>query len=190
MTRPRYEEGAITAREKIANAFWEMLEGTAFSDITVRALARRAQVNHNTFYRYFDGIEQMAAELFDESIVRAIPAAMLSASGDALDGLQFEASNLHRAILYARSGSDFLQGLVRDSLMNAWLDAACVDVETLTVEQRVDCDIIFGGIVAAMGDPAIEFDSTSMARLASRPLGKGMLASMRDIALQDASQHY
>lgn len=188
MGRPRYAEGAITAREKIANTFWAMLEETAFADITVRALTRRAQVNHNTFYRHFDGIEQMAAELFDESIVRAIPAAMLSASGDAADGLQIEASNLHRAILYARSGSDFLQGLVRKSLMDAWLNAACVDAGALTFEQRVDCNIIFGGIVAAMGDPAIEFDGTSMVRLASRPLGKGMLASMRDIALQDTSQ--
>lgn len=181
MTRPTYEPGEETARERIVKAFWEMLDDMSFADITVRSLARRAHVNHNTFYRHFDGLEQMAAEIFDESLALDIPAGLLSATGMPLNGLRVDPSDLNKAFLYARSGSEFLRRIVRASLMNAWLEVVGIEASTLTQEQIIDCDIIFGGIVSAMGNPAVEFDANSMARLAARPLGQGMLATMRGL---------
>ena len=182
MGRPKYGPGDATARDRLSNAYWEMLAGMPFDEITVRTLSQKAGVNHNTFYRHFQGMDQMAAALFDEDIVRRFSSTLFSiANGDSVDQVM-EPDDARKVALYARSGSSLLTTILREAIERVWLEAVGVDPYSLTKEQQMDCDIIFGGIVAAMGDPRLVPGRDTLAEVLSRPLGKTMLATLRDIA--------
>lgn len=183
MARPRKDSGEQDARTRLANAFWHQLGSIPFSEMTARGISREAGVNHNTFYRYFDSIEDMAEALFDESVFEGLPAALLASvdgegAAQAVVASGIGAEDLTKAALYARSGSELLTRLVRDALEHAWLAAADVDREGLDNGQRADLAIIFGGIVAAMGDEDIEPAPSLFAGVMSRPLGRGMLETL------------
>jgi hypothetical protein len=88
---------------------------------------------------------------------------------------------MRRALLYARSGSSLLTGVLLDAIRGAWLDAAGVELSSLTPEQRMDCDIIFGGIVAAMADRELEMGPETIPGVLSRPLGQGIAQTLREL---------
>lgn len=59
MGRPRKEEEG-KARQALMDAFWELLAEDDYAQLSIRALSNRAHVNHNTFYRYFESIDDLA----------------------------------------------------------------------------------------------------------------------------------
>ncbi|MFZ2757104.1 MAG: TetR/AcrR family transcriptional regulator [Atopobiaceae bacterium] len=183
MARPRRGSGEPSPRDRLACAFWRQLGAMPFSEMTVRGIALEAGVNHNTFYRHFASIEDMARRLFDDSVFDALPAALLDADDAdervaAIMASNIASADMSKAALYARSGSELLVGLVRDALERAWLDAARIEEGALDEVQRVDLSIVFGGIVAAMADPRIEPSPEVFAGVVSRPLGRGMLETL------------
>ena len=190
MVRPRGDSGVPSPRDRLAAAFWRQLSTMPFSEMTARGIASEAGVNHNTFYRHFDSIEDMAEKLFDDSVFDALPAALLDADNAdervaAVMASSIGPSDMSKASLYARSGSDLLVRLVRNALERAWLKAAGLDENALDADQRADLSIIFGGIVAAMADQRVEPSPAIFAGVMSRPLGRGMvdtLAAMRQAA--------
>ena len=194
MARPRKDSGEPSPRDRLAAAFWRQLGAMPFSEMTARGIALEAGVNHNTFYRHFDSIEDMAERLFDDSVFDALPAAILDADDAGERAAAVMASDIRpgdmaKASLYARSGSGFLVRLVRDALERAWLGAVGLEGDMLDEGQRADLSIIFGGIVAAMADRRIEPSPAVFAGVVSRPLGKGMLetlAAMRTNAPEHA----
>ena len=190
MARPRKDSGEPSPRDRLAAAFWRQLGAMPFSEMTARGIASEAGVNHNTFYRHFDSIEDMAEKLFDDSVFDALPAALLDAEDAdgrvaAVMASSIGPSDMSKASLYAQSGSDLLVRLVRNALERAWLKAAGLDEDALDADQRADLSIIFGGIVAAMADQRVEPSPAIFAGVMSRPLGRGMvdtLAEMRQAA--------
>ena len=190
MARPRGDSGVPSPRDRLAAAFWRQLSTMPFSEMTARGIASEAGVNHNTFYRHFDSIEDMAEKLFDDSVFDALPAALLDAEDAdgrvaAVMASSIGPSDMSKASLYAQSGSDLLVRLVRNALERAWLKAAGLDEDTLDADQRADLSIIFGGIVTAMADQRVEPSPAIFAGVMSRPLGRGMvdtLAEMRQAA--------
>ena len=182
MARPRGDEAGPSARERIAAAFWGMLAEGGYDSITVRALAARAGVNHNTIYRHFESIDQMAEELFSEAVILDMPRLVIGGRAGEVAGSPEFADGLAKAVLFARSGSTRLQVILRGRIEAAWLAAAGVDADELTDDERIDLDIIFGGIVAAMGDERIVGDAGALERIAARPLGRGMHATLAGLA--------
>lgn len=183
MARPRKGSETPSPRDRLAAAFWHQLGSMPFSEMTARGIASEAGVNHNTFYRHFDGIEDMARQLFDDSVFDALPVALLGARdaderAAAIMASDIGTADMSKASLYARSGSDLLVRLVRDALERAWLDAAGLEEGMLDAGQRADLSIIFGGIVAAMADPRIESSPDVFVGVVSRPLGRGMLDTL------------
>ena len=87
MARPRKDADEPGARERIADAFWELLECTPRSAMTVGAVVKAAGCNRGTFYYYFSDLDVLAAsavreEFFsDDALVRAIFGALVE--GDA-----------------------------------------------------------------------------------------------------------
>lgn len=55
---PKEEEGK--ARQALMDAFWELLAEDDYTQLSIRSLSNRAHVNHNTFYRYFENIDDLA----------------------------------------------------------------------------------------------------------------------------------
>ena len=60
MARPKRDPDKKPAFERIEDAFWDILSEKPFDKITISELSKRAGVNHNLLYFYFDGIEDMA----------------------------------------------------------------------------------------------------------------------------------
>ena len=141
MGRPVYAEGDATARDCLAEAFWAQLEETSFEQMTARGVAAAAEVNHNTFYRHFDSLEDMAGKLFDDITLADVPPMLMAASSrgalaEAAESVAPDPEALRRAVLFARSGSALLTELVREKLTNTWLAAAGMCSEDLWTQSR------------------------------------------------------
>lgn len=68
---PKEEEGK--ARQALIDAFWELLAEDDYTQLSICALSSHAQVNHNTFYRYFESIDDLAKKAFDKIIPEHAP---------------------------------------------------------------------------------------------------------------------
>lgn len=72
MGRPRKEEEG-KARQALMDAFWELLAEDDYTQLSIRALSNHAHVNHNTFYRYFESIDDLAKKAFEEVVPKHAP---------------------------------------------------------------------------------------------------------------------
>lgn len=68
MPRPRTTAPGLSARERIEEVFWQLLEELPYGQISIKKLADRAGVNHKTIYYYYENIDALAKNLFQETI--------------------------------------------------------------------------------------------------------------------------
>ena len=60
MPRPRRDSEILPAKERLENAFWELLSEREYRKITVTDIVRTADVNRNSFYYHFTGLPELA----------------------------------------------------------------------------------------------------------------------------------
>ena len=65
MPRPRRDSEILPAKERIENAFWELLAEREYGKITVTDIVRVANVNRNSFYYHFTPKPSMPGRDFD-----------------------------------------------------------------------------------------------------------------------------
>lgn len=82
MARPKKDAEGLAARERIVEAFWRLIEQKPYSDITIRGLCAMAQVNPNTFYRYFACMDDLAKRAFEENLVDGFPRMLMGLRGE------------------------------------------------------------------------------------------------------------
>ena len=68
MPRPRRDSEILPAKERLENAFWELLSEREYRKITVTDIVRTADVNRNSFYYHFTGLPELA----DSAILHAV----------------------------------------------------------------------------------------------------------------------
>ena len=68
MPRPRRDSEILPAKERLENAFWELLAERNYHKITVTDIVRVADVNRNSFYYHFSGLPELA----DSAILHAV----------------------------------------------------------------------------------------------------------------------
>ena len=180
MARPAKGSGP-GAVERLAGAFWSMLAEMPYPDIKVVPLARRAGSSPNTLYYHFDGVADLAryaleAEL-DSDLAHRIVTGTLPEG--ALDGMEVR---LARVVLFARSGSAELTGMLTAALRKLWLAEVGLSEEDLDGEERRDLVFLFGGVVAILGDEGLSPGPGSMESFTSRPLGRGAVQTMAALA--------
>ena len=56
MPRPRRDSEVLPAKDRLENAFWELLSEREYNKITVTDIVRTADVNSNSFYDHFSGL--------------------------------------------------------------------------------------------------------------------------------------
>ena len=188
MARPKSNQSTPSASDRLEAAFWAILAEMPFSTITVSALSARAGVNHNTFYYYFDSIEDMAQKLFERNMMPELPkvllpllAAGMADFGEVMADPQVDA-HFKRACLFARSDSALLTGILRDSVMRLWLDTVGLKEEDLSQEQQDRLTFVFGGLVAALGDMGEQASLTRISAIVESPLGKGIFETLSQVA--------
>lgn len=183
MARPKKEDEG-KARARIVEAFWGMLEDMPYHEITVRALAQRAQVNPNTLYHYFSNIDDLAIRAFEENTLPEIPARLLELLVDDRSSVEremvdpFETRNFARMLLFIKSESPFLVGIMKKTLRKIWLGHLGLSESDLSLEERVEVEFIFGGVISAM-QSVIENDDPKIAVLVvKRPLYQAALRTL------------
>jgi AcrR family transcriptional regulator len=181
MGRPKNDSNEKTATERMTEAFWEMLSKESYPNITVRGISSRAKVNHNTFYRHFENVDDMAKKAFEDIILTEIPAALLSGNGATMSAAQMlsdisaeQRLSIDKARLFATSGSSYLTGILRSALRETWLKEAGLRELDLTEGERIDLTIIFGGVVAALGELSFPSGLAVLSQMSDRPLGQGI----------------
>ena len=78
MARPKYERDEQTARDRIVEAFWRMVEDGPYDKVSVRGLVRESGVNKNTFYYHFEGIDDLARQATRDALEPELLLEMLS----------------------------------------------------------------------------------------------------------------
>lgn len=154
MGRPKKDQNGASARERIEQAFWDLLEKTPYRRLSVRAISERAQVNHNTFYYYFESIDDLAAQVIDENI----PRESISMIVAALDGSFFDVRQLRESVvtekrwkrfrLMLRNGDSELRHAIRNKLMVTFAQAFGMNPDEIESTDRAKIDFVFGGISA------------------------------------------
>ena len=79
MARPKRVESTESARQRIEEAYWELLEEMPYSRITISKLSRKAAVNHNLIYYYYENIDDLAEKTFIKNVESGQPQMMISA---------------------------------------------------------------------------------------------------------------
>ena len=72
MPRPRRDSEILPAKERLENAFWELLSEREYRKITVTDIVRTADVNRNSFYYHFDDIPSLLEEILVEEADRFV----------------------------------------------------------------------------------------------------------------------
>jgi AcrR family transcriptional regulator len=192
MARPRADAQGPSARERIVRAFWDTLAERPFPEMTVAGLCSRADVNHNTFYYHFGCVEDLARCAFEENMLPELPRTLLPALAGGAGGPDLPAGDADvlehfgRARLFASSGSPLLSGLLRDSVMELWMQVAGVDAALLSEADRDRLSFAFGGLVAAIGAMGAGASPSRMAAIAESPLGRGLFETLAQIAARCA----
>lgn len=183
MARPRQDSPEPSARERMIAAFWKMMAQMPFDGITIGGISREANVSQNTLYYHFDGILGIAREAVEAELSEDMARKMLDSSED--NGLALLSSSdprdflrLSRIGLIASSGSARLTGMLIDMLKEAWCHLANKEPESLTEEETMDLDFIYGGLVSVLSNPAVRENARSLAGFLQRPLGRGVTAAM------------
>lgn len=161
MGRPRKEEEG-KARQALMDAFWELLAEDDYAQLSIRALSNHAHVNHNTFYRYFESIDDLAKKAFEEVVPKHAPEILRKAV--ALEGINpFVFFNYamfrdysHFARLFIMSDSLYLNQVMQDTIKRIWLDYLDVQEEDLTEEERIAVSFVLGGLISAMRECEVD----------------------------------
>ena len=190
MARPKKDQQGPTAKERLSNAFWDMLEHMPYSKITVAALSSQANVNHNTFYRHFGCIDDMAQELFDKNMLPELPKKILPLLYRGEPDPQVDFFNpeirqrFERARLFACSDSVRLNAILKRSLTNLWLDMVELTEDDLSQQDKDKISFIFGGLVSLLGGNEEPFEPERLLGVAESSLGRGVFETLAELASQ------
>lgn len=177
-----------SAKDKIIDAFWSLLERHDYSEITIKALSIEAKVNHNTIYYHFENIDQLALMAFEQTIIDDLPELFLSLM-IADNKMKVEEilkdedlfNRFKRIRLYARGDSAFLYKIIKDTIMEKWLKAINVNKADLDDVDLTDLEFIFNGITTLIANPIVLEKTEILSTIVHRPLGQGMLATIANI---------
>ncbi len=188
MARPKRVDGEPTAKQRMEDAFWDMLADIPYHKMASREICKRAGVSHNAFYYHFENLNDMAHQLLDGLFIPELPLSLLSiVDGDLTSTQGIEAipdlpSRLSKMRLLASSGSPELAGLVSDEVLKAWLRAIGTDESELSDEDYIDLTFIIGGIMALLGSGIVPSESAALASFAEREVGQGVIRKMAGLS--------
>ncbi|HIY83285.1 MAG TPA: TetR/AcrR family transcriptional regulator [Candidatus Rubneribacter avistercoris] len=72
MARPRKDSDDPSAKERMMQAFWEVLEEKPYAQMTVSDIARAANVRRNTFYYHYANVGELAEQAIRQYIPLAV----------------------------------------------------------------------------------------------------------------------
>ena len=153
MARPRKDAEGATARQRIIDAFWHLLEDRPVHDIVVGAVSDAACCNRGTFYYYFPDMNALVAsaireEFFsDDALARAVSGIL--AGGDAKSIMRSISPRRTRRIsLIMRAGGErIVEVAVRDAVHARWRERLCEEGCDLEPASVFAIQFMVGGLL-------------------------------------------
>lgn len=156
MARPKNDQPGPSAKERMANAFWEALEEKPYEQITVRDIAERAQINRNALYYHFSNVDSLAEWAFERELPTEIPRLMFFNGPDEVLKFVEEPANKERIrrarLAVGKNGSKMFVNILKDAFLRAWCDVLEIDLDTFSDQQRIASEFIAGGILAVVAN--------------------------------------
>lgn len=190
MARPRKDQAGPDARTRIIDAFWGMLADGPYERITVRGLASRARVNHNTIYRHFDSIDHVARTAIEEvySIEAAMQVIALFAHPELLDTELLSAQGLdkrfNKVLLAMRSDSPMLVSTIRESIKTCWMQIVGFSWDELPEGKKLELSFILGGVTSMLGTFQNVDDILSVKVLVSSRIGNAARQTLAELSAE------
>ncbi len=184
MARPRKDAAEPGARERLVEAFWQLLEGSSVADISVGAVTRAAGCNRGTFYYHFADIEELLktaiGQMFQEDgvLARGIGRAVIGRDvDDLLEGGGSEC--LHRLVLALESGAaPLVNTMAREIALERWTEAACPEGGELAPDASFAIQFMLSGVLSLAA--AVGFsneDASSLPKIEIGPHARSYLRS-------------
>ena len=192
MARPAYTGFQPTARERLKEAFWELLSKNKYSQITIKKLTSLAMVNPNTFYYHYATMDDLALDALNDEKLYEIPIAfrenILSPSNSISFNRALEyiviGERWKRIRLFVASDSTVLHKHFYDTLEKFWLSLIGVQKEDLSELDYLDFRFILHGAISVIGMQAEEFNLEYIKTLPERPLGQGIIKALENLMLK------
>lgn len=190
MTRPRGDTDETPARQRITDAFFELLSEGGYSGVTVRSLAACANVSPNTIYYHFESIFDAARYAVESELSIELALFLVSPEGQdegSLTRLLDDPANQRRfgrIRLVAASGNAQLTSILTEAVEEEWLQAAGIDKDCLTPDQAQDLRFIFRGAMDLLSSVETAEDIRALPNFFSRPLGNGIRETLQELVSQ------
>ncbi len=166
MPRPRKDQEGPSAVERMEAAFWDTLAEKPYSQITVSEIAKRAHVNKNAFYYHFSGLFDLASQSISNTLPRDLARILLMSEEGPEDATKGFIEEIRRnpeleedankvLLLVGKNGSHELVNVLKDLIMNAWLDLFDLSNEELSFETRTIIKFTLGGLIEVLSDEEI-----------------------------------
>lgn len=188
MARPRNDAGGASAKERMQEAFWGLLEEKPFDQMTLAELSRKAHVNHNTFYYHYENLNDAAVKMLRENLIDDFPHMMVASLEDLPRGvstliddpgirLRFK----RMCLLAGPHSSAWLMLRLKEAIIDLWFDAFEADKAKLTWEDEAMLTFVISGMLAVLGEFGSEKDPRAFMFLTVTEVIQVNLKTLRDI---------
>ena len=186
MSRPKSNSSELSAKMRIEEAFWKLLEEMPYEDISIKRLSSQANVNHKMIYYYYNNIDDMAKYLFEENIriyfSESNPLlAVLSGQQEDFLNSQFSEVGAKRALLYATSDSAFLNAIFKQYIQKNWLLSLNITEDDLSENEKVDLEFIISGMISLLGKDFSQNNILRVLGIFDRDLGKAIHSTLMNL---------
>lgn len=188
MARPKANQPGPSAKERLEQAFWDSLHERPYDALTVSGISKRAKVNHNTFYYYYENIDDMAEQAFKNDlqddalffillIFNQADKAQVENFNDIFDNpiireriqKTINVEDIWQDVLSKRfskiyafltNGSTYLIDLFKSSIIQLWSNYFHIDVKQLDEISALQIEFLLNGAIGMYRslDPNISFD--------------------------------
>lgn len=186
MSRPKSNATGPSAKMRIEDAFWTLLEKMPYDDISIKSLASQANVNHKTIYYYYNNIDDIAKTLFEKNITLHFTETnplLAVLSGQQIDFLSHQLPEIgaKRALLYGKSDSPFLNSIFKQYIRKNWLLSLNISESEMSEDEKADLEFIISGMISLLGKDFSQENVLRVLRIFDRDLGKAIQSTLLNI---------
>lgn len=193
MARPRSDQEGPSAKERIEQAFWQLLEQKPYRQITVKELTQTAQVNHNTFYYHYDNVDDLASQVvplvFSQPTINALTESILHGGIDTTllrDDEHIRLRYRHIRLLLGSESPELLLP-IKQNVFDCWLSILGLELEGLPAEDQAKLEFVWGGLTAAItSEQGASFEGYMA--LLEGSIGAAASAVIQDIVADNAGE--
>ncbi len=178
MARPTTREKS--ALIKITESFWQLLEEKDYDKITVKLICQNAGINHNSFYYYYNNVDELAKHLIDNFPVMNSPTVNIIINGRLSELVDQEKDiELYRfwrnLALYTCRNSAYLEKLFFNHIKNIYLSNLNVSYDEFSEPDKYVLLYLLAGLTNLISIIRKKDDPLIIIQLLDTTIAKNMI---------------